>query len=61
MQYPHFTSISIPLQCEYADLSVSPGYPAMPFPAGLPLPAALVRPKRKQVKMAVSLMPLIVR
>ena len=37
------------------------GYPAMPFPAGMPLPAALVRPKRKQVKMAVSSSPHVFR
>ncbi|TDL22712.1 hypothetical protein BD410DRAFT_787993 [Rickenella mellea] len=30
------------------------GYPTMPFPPGMPLPAALVRPKRKQVKMACT-------
>lgn len=29
------------------------GYPGLPFAPGMPLPAALVRPKRKQVKMAV--------
>lgn len=35
-------------------LTHTSGYPAMPFAPGMPLPAALVRPKRKQVKMAVS-------
>ncbi|KAH8108797.1 hypothetical protein DFH11DRAFT_1691370 [Phellopilus nigrolimitatus] len=30
------------------------GYPGMPFTPGMPLPAALVRPKRKQVKMACT-------
>ncbi|KAI5122104.1 hypothetical protein M0805_002226 [Coniferiporia weirii] len=30
------------------------GYPGMPFAPGMALPAALVRPKRKQVKMACT-------
>ncbi|EJC98276.1 uncharacterized protein FOMMEDRAFT_137182 [Fomitiporia mediterranea MF3/22] len=30
------------------------GYAGMPFAPGMPLPAALVRPKRKQVKMACT-------
>lgn len=46
LAYALRTSLSKPLS----------GYPGMPFPPGMPIPAALVRPKRKQVKMAVSLL-----